>query len=107
MKHTEKIAPVAGALSALATLACCLPIAVAAGAATTSLAMVAGSHRWWFLGASTVLLITGAVQLVGVRRACSTRGSVSMIVLAASAGIVVLVVLFPQLLASLIADWLP
>ena len=107
MRHTEKIAPVAGALSAVATLACCLPIAIAAGAATTSLAMVGGSYRWWFLGASAVLLTIGGLQLVQVRRARATRSSVSLVILAVSAGVVMLVVLFPQLLASLVADWLP
>ena len=74
MKHTEKIAPVAAALSALATLTCCLPIAFVAGTASASLAMVAGSYRWSFLGASVVLLAVGAVQLVRARRACQPRG---------------------------------
>ncbi len=107
MKHTEKIAPVAAAFSALATLACCVPIAIAAGTATASLAIVAGSYRWWFLGASAVLLTRGAVQVARVRRTCSTRGSASMVILAVSAAIVLLVVLLPQVLAGLIADWLP
>ena len=70
MKHTVKIAPVAAALSALATLACCLPFAFAAGTASASLAMVAGTYRWSFLGASVVLLAVGAVQLLQARRAC-------------------------------------
>lgn len=107
MTHTEKIAPAAAALSALATLACCLPIGIAAGTATASLAIVAGSYRWWFLGASAVLLTLGAVQLVRVRRTCQTRGSGSTVILAVSAAIVLLVVLLPQVLAGLIADWLP
>ena len=68
MKHAEKMAPVAAALSALTTLACCLPIAFAAGTATAGLAAVAGSYRWWFLGASAILLAVGALQLVRVRR---------------------------------------
>jgi len=34
MKHAETITPVAAALAALATLACCLPIGFAAAAAT-------------------------------------------------------------------------
>ena len=78
MKHTEKIAPIAAALSALATLTCCLPIAFVAGTASASLAMVAGSYRWSFLGASVVLLAVGAVQLVRARRACRPRGAASL-----------------------------
>src|SRR5260221_2384401 len=95
MKHAEKIAPVAAAMSALATLACCLPIAFAAGTASAGLAVVAGSYRWWFLGASVALLMVGGVQLVRVRRACKTRGSGSMVILGLSVVIVLLVLAFP------------
>ena len=107
MKHAEKIAPVAAALSALATLACCLPIAFAAGTATAGLAVVAGSYRWWFFAASAALLVVGGVQLVRVRRACRTRGSGSMVILGMSAVVVILVIAFPQVIAGLIADWMP
>jgi hypothetical protein len=107
MKHAEKVAPVAAAVSALATLACCLPIAFAAGTASAGLAVVAGTYRWWFVGASAALLIVGGVQLVQVRRACATRGSSSIVVLGVSAAVVVLVLAFPQLVAGLIADWMP
>jgi hypothetical protein len=107
MKHAEKIAPVAAALSALTTLACCLPIAFAAGTAVASLALVAGTYRWAFLGAAAVLLAVGAVELVRVRRACHSRQAASTVILAASGAIVVLVVLFPQVIASLLADWMP
>ena len=107
MKHAEKIAPAAAALSALATLACCLPIAFAAGTATAGLAIVAGSYRWAFLGVSAALLLVGVVQLVRVRRACKTRDSGSMVTLGVSAVIVLLVLAFPQIIAGLIADWMP
>ena len=52
MKHAETITPIAAALSALATLACCLPVTFAAGTAMAWLAGVAGAYRWTFLGAS-------------------------------------------------------
>ena len=107
MKHTEKIAPVAAALSAVATLACCLPIAFAAGTATATLAMLAGTYRWLFLGISAVLLAIGALQLVQARRAYRPRGTASVVILGASAGLVMLVVLFPQVIAGLLADWMP
>ena len=107
MKHAEKIAPVSAALSALATLTCCLPVALAASTASGSLAMVAGDYRWCFLGASALLLLVGGVQLARLRRTCPTRGTGSMVILALSAAILLMVVLFPQLLAGLLADWLP
>lgn len=107
MKHAETITPVAAALSALATLACCLPVTFAAGTAMAWLAGVAGAYRWTFLGASVTLLALGTVQLVRTRRACRTRGAASMLVLGMSAAIVLLVLAFPQVIAGLLADWMP
>lgn len=107
MELSGKSLPAAAAVSALATLACCLPVGIAAGTAAAGLAGVATDYRWWFIGASIVLLTIGAVQLVYRRRACSTRGTASAIVLGASASIVFLVIFFPQLVAGFLADWLP
>lgn len=107
MKHAEKITPIAAALSALATLACCLPISFAAGTAAAGLAAVAGSYRWAFLGASMVLLTVGSMEVVRARRACRTRGTASFVLLGLSAAIVLLVLAFPQVIASLLADWMP
>ncbi len=107
MKHGETIAPAAAALSALATLACCLPIGIAAGSATASLALVAGSYRWWFLGVAALLIAVGALQLARARRRCETRGSTGTIVLAVSAAIVLMVALLPQVVAGLLAGLLP
>ena len=107
MKHAEKITPVAAALSALATLACCLPISFAAGTATAGLAVVAGSYKWAFVSASMILLALGSMQLVRAHRACRTRGIGSMVILGFSGVIVLLVLAFPQVIAGLLADWMP
>lgn len=108
MKHAEKVAPVAAAASALATLACCLPLGIAAAAATASLGAVLSEYRPWLLAASAALLIVGVVQLLRVQRACATRQNRgSVVVLALSATIVILVALFPQVVAGLVADWMP
>lgn len=107
MKHVEKAAPVAAAASALATLVCCFPVGIAAAAATTSLGAVVSAHRGWFLAASVALLVIGVVHTTRVQRRCATRSRGSMVVLVLSGTIVMLVVLFPQLLAALIADWMP
>ena len=107
MKHAEKVAPVAAAASALATLACCLPLGIAAAAATASLGAVLSEYRPWLLAASAVLLIVGVVQLWRVQRACATRNRGSIVILALSATIVILVALFPQVVAGLVADWMP
>ena len=96
MKHGERIAPVAAALTGLATLACCLPVGFAAAAVTAGLSTVVAAYQSWFLGASVVLLAVGLVQLNQVQRTCSRRPYASFIVFGVSAVIVLLVVLFPQ-----------
>lgn len=107
MNHGERIAPVAAAATALATLACCLPVGIAAAAATASLAAVVADYRGWFLLASGVLLAVGVVQLKRAQRQCSTRKRGSLAILGISATIVVLVAVFPQVIAAMIAAWLP
>ena len=107
MSHGEKIAPVAAATTALMTLACCLPVGFAAAAATASLAAVVSANRGWFLLASAGLLVVGIVQLRRAEQQCSTRKRASIAILGISTTIVVLVALFPQVLAALIAAWLP
>jgi hypothetical protein len=107
MNHGEKIAPVAAATTALMTLACCLPVGLAAAAATASLAAVVSANRGWFLLASAGLLVVGIVQLRRAERQCSTRKRGSIAILGVSTTIVVLVALFPQVVAALVAAWLP
>lgn len=107
MKHGEKIAPVAAALSGFATLACCLPTGFAGAAMAAGLSSLVASHQWWFLGGSVALLGVGLVQLHGARQTCARWPYSSLIVFCASAAVVLLIVLFPQVIAGLLADWLP
>jgi hypothetical protein len=107
MKHGEKVAPVMAVVTSLATIACCLPVGFAAAAVTASVGMAVAAYQPWLLGASVVLLLVGGVQLRQAQRACGTRAYSSLIIFGISAVIVVLVVLFPDLIAGLLADWLP
>lgn len=107
MKHTEKLAPVAAAVTALMTMACCLPMGLAAAAATAGLSTVVAAYQGWFLAASGVMLAIGLVQLRSNGRACARRSYSSLVVYCISTVIVLLVVLFPQALAGVMADWLP
>jgi hypothetical protein len=107
MKHAEKVTPIAAALTSLATLVCCLPLGFAAAAATAGLSMVVATYQRWFLGASAVLLLTGMVQLWQMQRTCTRRPYSSFAVFTVSAVIVLLVVLFPQVVAGIVADWWP
>ncbi len=107
MKHGEKIAPMAAALTGLATLACCLPMGFAAAAVTASLSTAVAAFQPWFLGASVALLLVGGMQLRQAQRTCATRPYSSLIVFCVSAAIVLLVIFFPQVIAGMLADWLP
>ena len=107
MKHGEKVAPVMAAVTSLATLTCCLPVGFAAAAVTASLSMAVAAYQPWLLGASVVLLLVGAVQLRQTQRVCGAPSNSSLIVFGISAVIVVLVVVFPEVIAGLLADWLP
>lgn len=106
MKHTERVTPVAAVTSALATLLCCLPIGFAAAAASASVAAAAGRLRPWLLGASVVLVAIGFVQVYR-RKACERRSPATLAILWISAAIVAVLILFPQAIASAIADLLP
>jgi hypothetical protein len=104
MKHSEKITPVAAALSALSTLACCLPSGIAAAAGAAGLGVVIEPLRPWLVGLSITLLVAGFLQLYGSNRVCQPRGPVSIALLLISATIVIGVLVFPQLTAGLFAS---
>jgi hypothetical protein len=107
MKNREQLTPVAAAVTALSTLLCCVPTSFAAAVATTGAGLFVADHQGWFLAASVLLIGIGMLQLRSGRRSCSTaRRRVSAILLGVSAVIVVATVLFPQVLAGVMADWL-
>ena len=107
MKHGEKIAPVAAAMTGLGTLVCCVPVGFAAAAVSASLSAVVARFQPWFLGASVLLLLVGVAQLRQTQRTCATRQYSSLVVLSVSTAIVLLVIFFPQVIAGMMADWLP
>jgi hypothetical protein len=107
MKTSEKVTPIAAAVTALSTLLCCLPPTLAVAAATGSVGLFVASYQPWFVGISLVLLAVGLLQLRSAQRRCGTRRSSSVIVMCVSAIVVLVVVLFPQVVASVLADMLP
>jgi hypothetical protein len=105
MKNSEQVTPVAAAVTALSTLLCCVPTSFAAAIATTSVGVFVAHHQGWFLAASVVLIAIGGIQLRRATACSAGRKRWSALVLALSAGIVVAVIFFPQVLAGLMADW--
>jgi hypothetical protein len=102
MKVLEKGAPAAAIVVALSTLACCVPLGFVGALGLASIGVWASSYRPWLLGASLLFLCLGFCQMY-LRKACVKRSTISVVLFWIAVIVVVLVFLFPQVIASLIA----
>src|SRR6185437_14331560 len=102
MRVAERATPVAAVITALSTLACCLPFGFLGAMGLASLSVWAQSFRNWFIGGAAVLLVVGFVQLYR-RNQCKKRSPVSVGMFWVAVAIVLLIVLFPQVIASIVA----
>lgn len=102
MKVLERTTPVAAVAAALTTLACCLPLSFLGGGLAGALAWT-GSYRAWFLALAAVFLLVGFVQIYRGRNQCKKRSPVSVALFWTSVVLVVVIVFFPQVIASLLA----
>jgi hypothetical protein len=107
LKYSEKLAPVAAVISAVSCMACCLPLGFAAAAGAAGLGVVLAPLRPWMMAISGALLIFGAVQLYHRRGVCQRRSRLSMAVFWSCAVLVLMMILMPQVVASLLANRLP
>jgi hypothetical protein len=103
VKHPERITPVAAVVSALLSIACCLPFALPAALGVAGLGAVVSSVRPWMTVASLVLLAVGLVQLYR-KRACGRKSKASLVLFGVSTLIVLAFLLFPQVVAAVLAD---
>jgi hypothetical protein len=103
MRVTERLASAGAALSALATLACCLPLGIAGAVGALGLSVALETLRPWLIGLSVILLGLSFWQLYRGRKTCRRRSPLSLILFGLSAAIVLAVILFPQKLAELLA----
>lgn len=103
MKVAERATPVAAVIAAISTLACCLPLGFLGALGLASLSVWARSYGSWFLGLSAALLVLGFVQLYRGRSECRKRSPVSIALFWVAVAIVLLIALFPQVIASLAA----
>jgi len=103
MRVAERAAPVAAALSALATLACCLPLGIAGAVGALGLSVALASLRPWLIGIAVVLLGLGGWQMYRGQKACRRKSPLSLIVFGLSSAIVVAVIVFPQEIAGLLS----
>ncbi len=103
MRVAERATPVAAVIAALSTLACCLPLGFLGAVGLAGLSVWAQSFRGWFLGLAIILLGIGFIQLYVRRNQCQKRSPLSIALFWGAAVIVLLMILFPQVIASLIA----
>jgi len=103
MRVAERASPVAAVIAVLSTLACCLPFGFLGAMGLASLSVWAQSYRYWFIGGSAALLVIGFVQLYYGRNRCTKRSPVSVALFWCAVAMVLLMVLFPQVIASLVA----
>ena len=103
MRITEKLTPVAAAMSALATLACCLPLGIAGAAGALGLSVALEKLRPWLIGLAVILLGVSAFQMYRGQKKCQRRSRLSLICFGLCAAVVLAVMIFPQILAELLA----
>jgi len=103
MRVAERATPIAAVIAALSTLACCLPFGFLGAVGLAGLSLRARSYGGWLLGLAAVLLIVGFAQLYRGRGQCKKRSRLSIAVFWIAAAIVLLVIFFPQVIASLVA----
>lgn len=102
MKVAERATSVAAVIAAVSTLACCLPFAFLGAIGLAGLSVRLQTARPWLLGSALAFLALGFVQLYR-RNHCVKRSPVSVAFFWVAVVIVLLIILFPQLIASLVA----
>lgn len=102
MNVSEKGAPATAIVAALSTLACCLPFGFLGALGVASLSLWARQYSRWLLLTSVAFLCIGSVQLY-FRKSCTKRSMASLVLFWTAVVVVILVALFPQLVATLIA----
>jgi uncharacterized membrane protein YidH (DUF202 family) len=103
----RRFAPLAAALSALATLACCLPLGIAGAVGALGLSVALEALRPWLIALSVLLLAVGVIQLYRDGKACRRRSRLGILLFGISAAVVLLVMIFPQTVAGLMTFSLP
>jgi hypothetical protein len=106
MNISQRVAPVLAALAAVSTLLCCLPLSFAGAVGLAGVSAVAVDHRFWLATGSIALLAVGFVQVYRHPGRCAPRNRLSVITVWLSLFLIALVFLMPQLVATLLADWL-
>jgi hypothetical protein len=106
MRVLEKVTPVLGAVSAVGTLACCLPITGAALLGFGGMLGAMAQYQTWLLPISGLCLALSGGLIWHSRRVCHRMSKTSLAILVFSTLVVLMVLVFPQDVAGLLTDWL-
>ena len=103
MRAAGRATPFAAVIAALSTLACCLPFGFLGAAGLAGAGVWLQSGKPWLLASAGILVVLGFIQLYVRRQQCRKRSPLSIALFWLAAAVVLLVILFPQAIASLIA----
>jgi hypothetical protein len=103
VRVAERATPVAAVIVVLAALSCCLPFTFLGALGLAGASVRLQSLRPWLLATAGILLVVGFIQLYVRRNQCQKRSPLSIALFWVAAVVVLLVILFPQVIASLIA----
>lgn len=103
MRVGERATPVAAVLAALSTMACCLPFSFLGAIGLAGAGVRLQTARPWMLVGALALLVVGFLQLYRGRNQCKKRSALSITLFWVAAAVVFLIILFPQIIASLVA----
>ncbi|HET6935511.1 MAG TPA: hypothetical protein VFI72_11785 [Candidatus Angelobacter sp.] len=104
MKAVERGAPAAAIVAALSALACCLPFGMVGALGLAGLSVWIAPLRPWLLVASVLLLALSFWQIYRRGRQCNARRSrVSVALFWVAVVVLLLVTVFPQVIANLLA----
>jgi hypothetical protein len=96
-------APLAAMVSAVSSLACCLPLAILGALGAVSAGAVFAALRPWLLALSAVLLAIGFIQLYRGGKSCRRRSVASIAIFWIAVAIFLAMLIFPQQVAGLLA----
>jgi hypothetical protein len=91
-------------LASLLTLGCCLPVSFLGAAGIAGASVFLAGARPWLLGLSIILLGLGLFQVYRGMRCGARQSKTAIALLGLATIVVVLLLLFPQVIASALAD---
>jgi len=97
-------ASVGAILSSLLSLSCCLPLPFLGAAGVAGASVFLASARPWLLALSIILLGLGFFQVYRGMRCRARQSRTAIALLSLATVVVVLLLLFPQVIASVLAD---